>query len=132
MHINRSTHADFWRRLAAVALVASALPVRAEIVEIVFGSDRQFTHAFEVPPGKFAEACGRVAKGSAVAWRFSSGEPVDFNIHYHEGRKAIYPAKLDSTGSAQGTLAASVDEPYCWMWTNKSSRPAKVSVQISQ
>jgi len=44
---------------------------------------------------------------------------MNFNIHYHEGKKVDFPAKVDGALAAEGKLSASVDQHYCWMWANK-------------
>ena len=118
--------------LAAAALAATALtlPAQAEIVTIAFGGEQRFSHRFEVAPGKFAEACGQLAKGSAVQWRFNASLPLNFNIHYHEGKAVTYPEKRSGSAGAEGTLSVTVDQAYCWMWTNKTAQPAIVTVTV--
>lgn len=119
------------RLLAAAALAAAALPALAEIVPIRFDADRRFVQRLQVPPGKFVEACGSLPVGSAVRWRFGADAPLDFNIHYHEGKSALFPVKLDASAGADGTLDGAVAQPYCWMWTNRASKAATVDLQLS-
>ena len=126
----RSNHAQ--RSLCAFALTVITLPIAAEIVEFDLAGSHPFAHEFRLPAGKFSEACGSLAKGAAVQWCFNSSEPVDFNIHYHEGKTVLYPVKQPSSTVAQGTLEVTVDQTYCWMWTNKTALPANVSVQLSR
>lgn len=84
----------------------------------------------QVPAGKFAEWCGKLRKGEAVRWEFSSGENVDMNVHYHEGKDVHYPVKMNAVKTAAGTLVAAVDHEYCWMWTNKAGAAAPLSAQL--
>ncbi len=120
------------RLLIATALLSAALPASAEIVDIQFGDSRRIAHDIKVPAGKIAEACGRMAVGSTVQWRFSSSVALDFNIHYHEGSKVVYPVKQDGTAASDGDLEVVVGEAYCWMWTNRSSGATSVRLELSR
>jgi len=115
---------------AALAAIALTLPAQAEIVTIAFDGEQRYSHRFEVAPGKFAEACGQLARGSAVQWRFNASLPLNFNIHYHEGKAVTYPEKQNGSTGAEGTLRVAVDEAYCWMWTNKTAQPAIVTIEL--
>ena len=115
---------------AALAAAALTLPAQAEIVTITFGDERRFSHRFDVAPGKFAEACGQLPRDSAVQWRFSASLPLNFNIHYHEGKAVTYPEKLNGSTGANGMLRIAVNEAYCWMWTNKTAQPVVVTVEL--
>lgn len=125
-------HPNLKRLLAAIFLAMTALPTRAEIVAIAFGDDQRFSHRFEVAPGKFAEACGPLLREAAVQWRFSASRPLDFNIHYHEGKAVTYPVKRAASAGASGTLRVAVDKPYCWMWKNTTTQPASVTVELTR
>ena len=86
--------------------------------------------ATDVAPGKFAEWCGALRAGEKVQWDFQSAEPMDMNVHYHEGKNVHYPVKLDAVKSAKDTLQVVVAQDYCWMWTNKSGRPASLRAAV--
>lgn len=116
----------------ALLLLAAALPARAEIVDIAWDAAGRFERTLAVAPGKFAEACGALAAGSTVRWRFEAGAPLDFNIHYHVGKAVEYPAKQAAVAKAGGTLDAKRGEDYCWMWTNKGSAPATLSFTLER
>ena len=115
--------------LASLLLTAASV-AHAQLVDIGWDASGGFERAFEVAPGKFAEACGKLSKGQSVAWSFQSREPLDFNIHYHEGKKVVFPAKQGSTASLEGELKVSVDHDYCWMWENKASAATTVTVKL--
>ena len=117
---------------AVLALTALPMPAHAEIVTIAFGDERRFSHRFELAPGKFAEACGQLPRGSAVQWRFNASMPLNFNVHYHEGKALNYPEKQNGSARADGTLRVAVDGAYCWMWTNNTARPAIVNVELAR
>jgi hypothetical protein len=120
------------RRYAVLAALCTALPLRAELIEIAWTSDGSFDRRLSVAPGKFAEVCGRLAAGSSVNWRFDGATPLHFNIHYHAGKDVVFPAKLDGSASSSGQLAVPAEEDYCWMWSNKSDRPASLTLHLQR
>ncbi len=115
---------------AALAETALALPAQAEIVTLTFGDEAALRSPLKVAPGKFAEACGQLPRGSVVQWRFCSSLPLNFNIHYREGKAVPYPEKHSGSTGADGTLRVAVEEAYCWMWTNETAQPAIVTVEL--
>ncbi|HJV70111.1 hypothetical protein [Ideonella sp.] len=114
--------------LAALGAAAA----HAELVDIAWSADQRFERSFAVAPAKFAEVCGKLAKGESIAWRFEADQPLNFNIHYHVGKAVEYPAKQDGAKSADGTLAVALDQDYCWMWTNRSGAPATLKLTLSK
>jgi hypothetical protein len=118
--------------LAAVLLVGATAAARAEIVDIAWSPEGRFEHRFAVAPGKFAEACGKLARGQSVRWRFEGAAPSNFNIHYHVGEKVEYPVRQDAVARAEGTLTAPLDQEFCWMWSNKGGGPLNLQVQLSR
>ena len=108
------------RRLAVLAVAVIAIDARAELVDIRWDSVGLFETAVKVAPGKFAEVCGQLAKDQSVAWSFKGDRPMNFNIHYHEGKQVVFPAKQDAVVEAQGKLDVGLTQDYCWMWTNKT------------
>ncbi len=129
---HRSHRPQPWWATAILAVMGLGLPAQAEIVDIRFDAERRFTHRFEVAAGKFAEACGQIPRGSAVQWRFQASAPMNFNIHYHEGKAVTYPEKREGRAQGAGTLQVTVDEAYCWMWTNKTGQSAAVTVELQR
>jgi hypothetical protein len=108
------------------------LSAHAEIVEIAWSDQGRFVQEFTVAPGKFAEACGKLQRGDAVAWRFEAGGPLDFNIHFHEGKAVRYPARRKSVAAARGQLKVALDQDYCWMWTNTSAQPVDLRLTLTR
>jgi len=98
------------------------------VLEIQWDSKGRFEKAVSVPPGKFAELCGKLAKGDKVGWSFKSEGPVNFNIHHHEGENVAYSTKQTAVNSGEGTLDANSAQEYCWMWSNKGS--AEISMTL--
>ena len=117
---------------AAVAMLAFAAPAFAELVEIKWSPDGAASQEFTVAPGKFAEWCGKLRKGEKVTWRYEAAAPLDFNVHYHEGKDVRFPAKHDGAAKAEGTLDVGVDHDYCWMWTNKAAAPVTLKAVLGK
>jgi hypothetical protein len=67
-----------------------------------------------------------------VKWRFAALAPLDFNIHYHEGKKVEYLALLRAVRSDENTFTAPIDQTYCWMWTNPGKHAASFSMSVSR
>ncbi|MCZ8255493.1 MAG: hypothetical protein ACK520_14280 [Inhella sp.] len=104
----------------------------SHIVDVAWSSDGRFTHKTQIAAGKFVEACGKLAVGESVRWNFATAAPVDFNIHYHVGKEAVFPAKQAQVSSGRDTLNVTVAQDYCWMWTNKGSAPVSLTVDLAR
>jgi hypothetical protein len=113
-----------------LALVLAS-PANADLVKIDWDSAGRFEHSQDVAPGKFAEICGKLTRDQSVRWSFQAAAPLNFNIHYHEGKKVEYPAKQDGVSQLQGTLPVGLDQDYCWMWTNKAAAPVSLRVLLA-
>ncbi len=120
------------RALLLGAAGLAPMAPRAEIIDIDWGGQGRFERRVSVAPGKFAEACGRLAQGQVVRWRFAAEGPLDFNIHYHEGKAVHYPERRTAEAAAAGELRAALDQNYCWMWTNKSARPVPLALTLER
>jgi hypothetical protein len=121
-------------RTAAIGFLAftTAGWASAEIIDIAWGPEGRFERVTTVAPGKFAEVCGRLRKGQSIEWSFESDAALDFNIHYHQGKKVVFPAKRDGTAKSGGTLVVALDQDYCWMWTNKSGAEVKLTLALKR
>lgn len=123
---------------AATALNATAQPAApaakklpAGLVEIEWRADGTAAPlAIEVAPGKFAEWCGSLRAGDKVQWDFQSAEPMDMNVHYHEGKNVHYPVRLEARKSANDTLHVTLAQEYCWMWSNKTGKTAPLKAAL--
>ena len=121
----RRTRCGRHLHLAVLVAAVIAIDARAELVEIGWDKAGRFETTANGAPGKFAELCGRLDKGQSVAWSFKADLPLNFNIHHHEGKQVVFPAKQDAAVDAQGKLDVSLSQDYCWMWTNKTDLQAK-------
>ena len=116
-------------------LLVALLPARAasaEIVDIRWSGEGRFVHQTRVAPGEFVELCGKLPAGLKVRWKFASDTRLDFNVHYHVGEKVVYPFKMSAVASARETLETKLEQDYCWMWTNKGTGAASLSVRLAR
>ena len=109
-----------------------AIDARAELVEIAWDKAGRYETTLSVAPGKLAEVCGKLAQGQSIAWSFKGDRPMNFNIHYHEGKQVVFPAKQDAAVDAQGKLDVSLSQDYCWMWTNKANAPIRLQLLLQK
>lgn len=117
--------------LAAGLSLGSAV-AHADIINIEWAPDGRFAKELVVPAGKFAEVCGKLPAKAVVQWSFETDARMDFNVHYHEGKKVAFPAKLDGSQRANGILTAAVAQDFCWMWSNKSAGDAKLTFELQK
>ena len=115
--------------LSVLALNATS---RAELIDVKWNTEGKFDHAQSIAPGKFLEICENLAKGSTVTWQFKASAPLNFNVHFHQGKEVAFPEKQDSVSELRGTLVAQSKEDYCWMWTNKGSGPSRLTLALSR
>ena len=119
------------KRLLLAALLTVPLIASANIVDIKWNGDT-YAHKASIAPKKFLEVCGKLKKGESVAWQFKGNAATDFNIHYHVGKDVTYPENRKGVASADGTLAVSLDQDFCWMWSNRSEQPIELEVSLKQ
>lgn len=117
----------------AALLFTLTLPLAAsaDIVDIKWTGDT-FSHKASIAPKKFLEVCGKLKKGDGVAWQFKGTAPTDFNIHYHIGKDVSYPENRKEIAGADGLLSVSLNQDYCWMWSNRSAQPVDIEINLKQ
>jgi len=125
------------QRAAASALVTASLSVgapvaHAEVIDLQWQDGGRFERSLTIAPGKSAELCGPLNQGQVISWSFKADRALNFNIHYHVGKDVRYPAKKDQVASLQGALALDSKQDYCWMWVNKTTAVAKLSVALTR
>lgn len=124
-----STRAAIVVGLSALALSAVS---RAELIDVKWNANGEFERAQSIAPGKFVEICENLAKDSAVTWQFKASTPLNFNVHFHQGKEVAFPEKQDGVSDLQGTLVAQSKEDYCWMWTNKGDVSSSIRVLLTK
>ena len=111
-------------------LVFSSTTCKAEVISFKLEANPSFKTQANIQPGKFSEVCGKLKKGNSIRWQFDSSAPLEFNIHYHEGKNVIFPYKMSAIKSGEEELLISLDQDYCWMWTNKSKEEVKLEMSL--
>jgi hypothetical protein len=112
------------------ALIMPCVEACAEVIDIAWDARGRFAHEQQVEPGQFAEVCGKLQKGEAIAWQYHGNAALEFNIHHHVGQTVIYTVRKPSAKAARGRLRVALDQDYCWMWTNKSDAPVALSLTL--
>lgn len=116
----------------AAAFTCGSAPASSHIVDIAWSPEGRFLHQAPIAAGKFVELCGKLAVGQEVRWRFTAGAPVDFNIHYHVGKDAVFPVKQAQVAAGGDSLKVAAAQDYCWMWTNKGTQPVSLTVELAR
>ena len=116
----------------ALALAAGFPRAQAELIDIAWDAQGRFDKVSTVPPGKFVEVCGKLARGVTIEWVFDADLPGDFNIHYHVGKEVAFPARQSAVAHGTGTLEVKSEQDYCWMWTNKSDSAARLELRLNR
>ena len=129
-HMNNK-HLRLCAALAASITCGGAL-ASSHIVDIAWSPEGRFAHQAQIAAGKFVEVCGKLAAGNSVRWNFTAAAPVDFNIHYHVGKEAVFPVKQAQVAVGGDTLKVAVAQDYCWMWTNKGESPAMLRLTLKR
>lgn len=111
-----------------VALFAISGTAMAENIDVIRDAARRFELVAALAPGKFAEVNNKLPAGAEVRWDFEASASLDFSVHYHVGKDAVFPSKLSAVSTVRGTLAAKIEQDY-WLWSDKSAATIKVSLQ---
>ncbi|MBV1883255.1 MAG: hypothetical protein KUG82_16570 [Pseudomonadales bacterium] len=94
----------------------------------------QFSYAFdelieiEVPPKKSHEECLNLLTTSNLHYDFNASSPINFNIHYHQNGKTIYPVKeYGVTKNSHASYKPTASITYCMMWVNIENKAVTVN-----
>jgi len=102
--------ADAWvALLVALPLCAcTTAPVTADAPKSVRGQ--------ALAPYADHEECMRLQPGDRMEFAFESTDPVDFNVHYHEGKTVVMPIYKEKSRAEAGVFAPPTKQDYCLMW----------------
>ena len=95
----------------ALALVVSACASET----IVPGTPREVTEK-KINPFEAHEECLRLIPGDWLVYQFTAQRPVDFNIHYRDGKMVIMPLARDKAMEGDETFRPLVAQDYCLTW----------------
>lgn len=84
-----------------------------------------------VAPGKFAEINLEMPEGSTVVITFqATGGPLEWNVHSHEGDKAVVHA--EGTGEAgELRFTAPRSGPFSYLWKNAGATPVRLTARLA-
>jgi hypothetical protein len=91
------------------AIVACAEPA------LVAGTPRE-AEGVVIAPYEAHEECAQLAAGERLDYRYRASEPLDFDIHYHEGNAILSPLVRERSTQDSGTFEAPSAQAYCLMW----------------
>jgi hypothetical protein len=94
--------------VATMLLSGCATPNLVDAPKIVQG--------YALPSYQIHEECLVLKPGERVEYRFESTEPVDFNIHYHEGNAVVMPVVREKSLEDAGMYSVRIAQDYCLAW----------------
>ncbi len=81
-------------------------------------------------PFEIREFCLEMASQDEIRYDFRSDQPVDFDIHHHEGSTIHYPVRVNEITARAGNFVAEGARLYCLMWKNEGLVPTSLSYRI--
>ena len=117
--------------VAALAAIAASTATAAA-TDIRWSPSDTFEHTATIAPGKGAEVCGKIEPRLPVDWRFSADGPLSFNIHRHSDAEITYAMKSYLTREQNGKFSPTFNFEWCWMWTNETTDPVTVRVDLKR
>ena len=73
-------------------------------------------HAKDIAPYALHEECLHLVVGERLDFDFTANDPVDFNIHYREGRAVVSPIVREKTRQDSGLFVPLIAQDYCLTW----------------
>ena len=101
--------------LLCTLMLAPSLVACAAQQMIVPGKVRE-VKAFPLSPHQMHEECATLQPGDRLEYSFNANAPLNFNIHYHEGKVVILPLTRDNVKADHGEFRVLVAQEYCLMW----------------
>jgi len=79
---------------------------------------------------EFRERCYDLAVRDRVRYDFDTDQPVEFDIHFHDGFAVRYAVKHTTNSTRQTEFVAENDRNYCLMWFNKGLTSTSLTYRI--
>ena len=99
-----------------VAALLVALPLCACTTAPVPADAPRTVRGHPIPPYEWHEECLHLEAGDRVQFAFESSEPVEFNLHYHEGNTVVMPLVREKARADAGVFATPSAQDYCLTW----------------
>ena len=81
-------------------------------------------------PFEFRELCVALSDGQKIKVEFQSGQPVEYDMHYHDGFIIRFPVKLTDVTKYSDQFVAKSDRAYCLMWVNRGLKETSMRYRI--
>jgi hypothetical protein len=81
-------------------------------------------------PFEFRELCLGLSGNQKISVEFQSGEPVEYDIHYHDGFTIRFPVKLTDVTKHTHQHVADSDRAYCLMWFNRGLKETSLRYKV--
>ena len=107
--------------MKTIAAALAAAPSLAFAAGALFGPFR-----VDVPARGVEEHCVKLESGESARYRFRASGEVEFNVHHHPGKEAVYLVRTAATQTAEGVVTAPRTDTYCLMWERKSDGAVRV------
>lgn len=117
---------------AVLGLLLLANTAQAGVYGIQFDAEQRYQMKELIAAGGNLEVCGDFQKGESILWHYEADRALDFNIHFHVGKKVSFPSRLKQKQEANGKLKTKLSQTYCWMWTNTNQEAASLKLKMSQ
>jgi hypothetical protein len=101
---------------AILAAIVVAVPVASCVTSAPPPGAPKVVTGYVVPPFGLHEECARLTPGDRLEFTFSSNEPVDFNLHYHDAGAVVMPLTREKVLEDWGFFAPPFAHDYCLTW----------------
>ncbi|KAB2844656.1 MAG: hypothetical protein F9K47_02835 [Burkholderiales bacterium] len=121
--------ARIWSCLMLTALASHAWSA-GQLVDLQWSTQGHFRHTATLQPGAVLEVCGPLEAGMVVNWSFTADQPLESNVHYHEGERVTYPAKHPPLQKLDARLVVDGKHEFCWMWRNRQNAAVALELEL--
>ena len=101
---------------AILAMLVGVLPLCGCTSAPVTADAPKNVRGHAIQPFELHEECAKLEPGDRLEYAFESTEPVDFNIHFHEGKAVVIPIAREKSRGDAGSFAPPFAQDYCLMW----------------
>jgi len=81
-------------------------------------------------PYEFREFCVALEDKQKIEVEFQSSQPINYDIHFHDGFTIRFPVRLDNVTKHAEQFAADSKRAYCLMWFNSSLKATSLRYQV--
>ncbi|MFT5487511.1 MAG: hypothetical protein ACI9MU_002430 [Alphaproteobacteria bacterium] len=84
-----------------------------------------------IAPFEFRELCVALRSKEKIKVEFQSGQPIEYDIHYHDGLTVRFPVRLTDVTSHADQFVAQSKRAYCLMWFNRSLKDTTLNYRVT-